>query len=280
MALSFSASRASASHVTCGDVITDDTTLDSDIDCLGFAAPNLVIGADHVKLDLAGHTIFTTNVGVLNEGHDHVKIEAGGVVAPCGTPILLRGADRNRIKNLSAGGGCGGVRLEESDENRLVGNALGGDDGGLILGHGSDGNLIERNELGAGIGVPLVMSNADGNLIRRNSFLGGEHGGLWVGPGSDHTTVQRNQLFGGGYLIARDNGIEVRDDTTDTLLVRNEVRNFRASGIRVDSPFTTLTRNSSDDNGEWGILAVPGVIDGGRNTAAGNRVGQCLNIEC
>ena len=47
--------RALASHVGCGDMITTDTTLDSDlVDC-----PNngIVIGADDVTLDLNGHTI-------------------------------------------------------------------------------------------------------------------------------------------------------------------------------------------------------------------------------
>ena len=46
---------ALASHVSCGDTITADTTLDSDlVDC-----PNngIVIGANNVTLDLNGHTI-------------------------------------------------------------------------------------------------------------------------------------------------------------------------------------------------------------------------------
>ena len=40
---------------SCGDVITQDTTLDSDlIDCPG---DGVVIGASGITLDLAGHTI-------------------------------------------------------------------------------------------------------------------------------------------------------------------------------------------------------------------------------
>jgi hypothetical protein len=280
--VAFGAGQASASHVSCGDVITENTRLDSDLDCFDSDGPALVIGADRVRLDLGGHRIqLGFGIGVLNEGHDKVRIEDGNVVAPCGTPILLRGADRNRLKDLSAGGGCSGVVLEDSDENRLVRNQFGADDGGLELRNGSDRNVIERNALGAGIGIPLqIFSDSDGNLIRRNSFIGGEHGGLFVGSGSDDTTVQRNELFGGGYLIPNDEGIEVVAETTNTLLVRNEVRGFRASGIRVDSPSTTLTRNTSNDNGDWGILAVPGVTDGGGNSASGNGAGQCLNVSC
>ena len=46
---------AAANHVGCGDVITQDTTLDSDlIDC---PENGLVVGASDVTLDLGGHTV-------------------------------------------------------------------------------------------------------------------------------------------------------------------------------------------------------------------------------
>ena len=83
--------RALASHVSCGDTITADTTLDSDlVDC-----PNngIVIGADDITLDLNGHTIDgdgkplpacdpereICDVGVLNDGHDGVTVRDGSV---------------------------------------------------------------------------------------------------------------------------------------------------------------------------------------------------------
>ena len=48
-------SEALANHVTCGDVITTDTTLDSDLlDCPGHG---IVIGAPGITLDLNGHTV-------------------------------------------------------------------------------------------------------------------------------------------------------------------------------------------------------------------------------
>jgi hypothetical protein len=46
---------ALASHVRCGQTITGDTTLDSDLtNCPG---SGVVIGAENVTLDLNGHTI-------------------------------------------------------------------------------------------------------------------------------------------------------------------------------------------------------------------------------
>jgi hypothetical protein len=48
------AAPAAASHVACGDTLTVDTRLDSDLACPG---DGLVIAADGVTLDLGGHTI-------------------------------------------------------------------------------------------------------------------------------------------------------------------------------------------------------------------------------
>jgi len=44
---------------------------------------------------------------------------------------------------------------------------------------------------------------------------------------------------------------------------------------------TTVTRNIANHNHDLGIEAVPGVIDGGGNHAAGNgNPAQCVNIDC
>src|SRR5215212_8344473 len=55
MLLALNAGQALANHVHCGDVITQDTTLYSDLlDCPG---DGLVVAASHVTLDLNGHVI-------------------------------------------------------------------------------------------------------------------------------------------------------------------------------------------------------------------------------
>ena len=75
-------SPAFAEHVQCGDVITQDTTLDSDlVDCPG---DGVVIGASGITLDLGGRTIDGTDAsgsdGVNNRGeHDGVTVTHGTI---------------------------------------------------------------------------------------------------------------------------------------------------------------------------------------------------------
>jgi hypothetical protein len=82
--------QALASHVSCGDKITTDTRLDSDLtDC-----PNngIVIGADGITLDLNGHLIDGDGTpfaacprrkfcdgGVISVGHDGITVVGGSV---------------------------------------------------------------------------------------------------------------------------------------------------------------------------------------------------------
>jgi large repetitive protein len=286
-AIALAPTQAFADHVSCGDVITEDTTLDSDLFCPA-NAPALEIGADHVELDLGGNDVSVSGTGVLNEGYDHVTVRNGS--AGFGVGIVISDADHNRVEDVTGGGYGGGLLLERSDHNRILGNRFEGDDfGGLQLWDGSDDNVIERNRLFGGLSPALSVYGSDGNLIRRNALFGSHTASLRVGPGADGTTVSRNDFDGqAGGLSPPGDGIVVDAETTNTLLVRNDVRGFTGSGfpvyvgdgIRVESPSTTITRNVSNDNGRWGILAVPGVIDGGGNTASGNGLGQCLNVSC
>jgi hypothetical protein len=57
-----SGSQALANHVQCGDVITQDTTLDSDL--IGCPGDGIVIGGSDITLDLGGHTVEGNAIGV------------------------------------------------------------------------------------------------------------------------------------------------------------------------------------------------------------------------
>src|SRR5436190_24170581 len=109
--LVLSAGQALADHVKCGDVITHDTTLDSDlIDCPG---DGLVIGADNITLDLNGHTIAGASraigIEVLGDpenvaGDGSVRLTGdtieGGRVQEFGDGVYVRGSN-HVVKNMT-----------------------------------------------------------------------------------------------------------------------------------------------------------------------------------
>jgi parallel beta-helix repeat protein len=306
---------ATASHVSCGDTITADTTLDSDlVDC-----PNngIVIGADDITLDLNGHMIDGDNVlvdpcpenefcdfGVLNDGHNGVRIN-GGTLTEFGFGVGLFGARKNGVGDLSTFENVfSGILLVDSVRSRVRGNSAyrnaGPDSGVGITLFESHNNRIAHNRLSDNAELGLHLVGSDHNRIAHNRVRRNPEDGIIVeGVGN---RIVRNRLVRDSITItivsargrnvgnvvarnivrnARRGGIAVDPMSKDTVIRRNHVFGSGGSGILVGSPKTTLTRNEARNNHRLGIKAVEGVIDGGGNRASGNGdPRQCVNVIC
>ena len=153
--------QAWASHVECGDVISSNTTLDSDLHC-----PNngVLIGAAGITLDLDNHRIIgdgkpsTTcdpkvepcDIGVLNDGFNGVTIEHGSV------------------RGFALGGLSGAAR-----KNRLL-------DVGAT-----------RNDIFGWVLFDLTRSVIRGGAFRRNIPPEGDGLGVF---GCDHVRIRNNKI--------------------------------------------------------------------------------------
>jgi parallel beta-helix repeat protein len=255
--------KASASHVSCGDEITADTTLDSDlIDC-----PNngVVIGADDITLDLDGHLIDgdgteaagcdpetePCDVGVANDGHDGVIVRDGSV-REFGVGVLVGGARKNRVVKISSTGHIffgvvvggssrsvirrsslsrniapegDGIGVFDSDRIRIVRNKIRRNPGPGIHLFDSNKNLVKRNAFSRN-GPAISMEQASRNVVRRNRVTQGA--GIIVAPGN-RNVIARNRVSRALDSISVDKGQGNR-------LVGNVVGRAREVGIRLGFP--------------------------------------------
>jgi parallel beta-helix repeat protein len=232
--------QAQASHVGCGDTITTDTTLDSDlVNC-----PNngIVIGADGITLDLNGHTIDgdgteaggcdpnaeTCDVGVVNDGHNGVIVRQGrmrefAIGVLFGTSTAGRVRD-NRVLGVS------------SARNQFVGLAIFSSARSLIR------NSTGRGSTAPGDGVGLFLGDSHHVRVRDSSFRNNADSGIIVG-GSTHNLIKGN--------VVKRNKLGIVLEESD----RNQVR-----------------RNRSVHDGAIGIYIAPG----NRNVVAHNRVSRTV----
>jgi parallel beta-helix repeat protein len=282
---------AQASHVQCGDVITQDTTLDSDL--LNCPGDGIVIGADGITLNLAGHLVDgvgfpTSGAGVdNNEGHDGVAV-TNGRISGFFAGVRMIGADDNVITRLTVTESATTAYLEDSDGNVVSRNT---GEGGILLYGGNDANLIERNTLSTGSGSPGIEIVAafpyppNRNRIERNTINGaGEGIGI---SGGYETTVERNAVSNAGVGITVA-GLETRvvrnvvsnsgvgislGQAHETELVKNDVLANTGDGINVGSPSveTLLDRNTASSNGDDGIDSESTATTLTKNTANDNR---------
>jgi hypothetical protein len=257
VALMATAPAAMATHVSCGDTITADTTLDSDLaNCPG---DGVVIGADNITLDLNGHQIDGTgsNEGVDNgSGFQGVTIKRGSIQQfSAGVNLLM--ATGNLVSRLQVSDVATGISVGQSSENVVERNAIVGRGGttGILVAGNSDRNVIDRNTtsdpgFGRGIGLGGAVGNhPDDNLVSRNVIAGA---GIGIGVTSGSAThLERNSVSD-----ARTIGIAARVfNPTDPVLERNEVVSSTV-GIQVEAVNALLLQNDVSNSSNTGIDVV------------------------
>jgi hypothetical protein len=185
--LAFGAAPAAA-QPACGEVLTEDTTLEADLNCWRYDGYALTIGAPGITVDLGGHELGAWQ-GILNQGHDHVTIRNGSILSELGS-ITLEGVERNVVRAIDTNGLLLGIRVTDSDYNRFVSNRVTSVSFGFSR---SDHNVVARNVITrweAGLGfsdssfnrivdnvVWVHTSSAFGirngayNDVRRNTFI-------------------------------------------------------------------------------------------------------------
>ena len=257
-AMCFAAGQAQANHVACGDMITTDTTLDSDLtNC-----PNngILIGAGDITLDLNGHTVTGNrelvepcpkdefcDVGVLNDGHDGVTVR-DGAVREFAFGAFVAGARHNRVLGISSSKNVFfGFIIVESARS-VVRNSSGsnnpapeGDGMGLFGSHhmrilhnsfrrnplgihvdDSTHNLIKGNRFSRNFESGIFLTHADRNQVRRNRCL--DNRGCIAAAHGRRNVISGNRISGGvaGIGLERVRG---------TLVARNVVVHPDRSGI-------------------------------------------------
>jgi len=190
---------------------------------------------------------------------------------------------QNRIKhNVMAG-----IVIADADKNVVRENRLRRNGDGILL--SGDANQVSRNSVEEAIGCPgggcgsgISLQGGAQNIIARNAVRGARTGirveGLTASAVS--TIVRRNVV-----VDASLDGIAVNAENAgrvfDTLVARNMARRAGDDGLDVASPTTTITDNVAVHNGDLGIEAVAGVIDGGGNRARRNgNPAQCTAVLC
>jgi parallel beta-helix repeat protein len=274
------ASSASAAPVSCGEVITDDTTLESDLSCSGeFPADGIIIGAPGITLDLGGHRVYADRFPILNEGHDDFTVRNGSVAGgEYGSSIHIVGADRNQIEDMVVEGFQAGVFLVDSERARVVssefrdvgviaadgsnqttvrGNSLRGREA-FITAADSSHNRIRANEITGTDGPPIGLSNSNGNLIARNTTVS-DFEGITLRASDNNEVVHNVGRREEGVDVFASRGVELHDSS------RNRVRHNLFFGKRVGVWVTsgegnrfTLNRALEGTASEFGDLEPDG----------------------
>jgi nitrous oxidase accessory protein NosD len=304
------AAPAGANHVHCGDTITQDTTLDSDLNCSG---DGLVVAAGGVTVDLGGHVIGGAGSGV------GVSVPWQGSTF---SGVTIRGGT---IRDFARG-----IYVDEIEDTTVSGMVLEANRTGLHCFMAAGCSVVDsvvRDNRGIGVFMAAIdVGTGRPSLVQRNRIYGNERGlvlydyraivfdnriednrsyGIEIGL-EDLVEVIRNRIAGNGA-----HGVVIfADGTSNVALIGNRivsnagdgvlaagggefgdthvtVRENRADrngddGIDVDAAeFSLVAGNKAYFNADLGIEAGPATTDGGANKARHNgNPAQCVGVTC
>jgi parallel beta-helix repeat protein len=252
-ALALAPAPAVARHLDCGDRVTSDVRLDSDL--LNCPGNGLTVGADGITIDLGGHVVDGSGrgFGILNgqwgDGHRDVAIRNGTVR---GFRVGVRsGARGTRVSGLTVTrNAAGGIALRSRDcrvdrnvvisnayghgifvggvsNCRIVGNRVAGQLGAGIEVSRSRGHVIERNRVWDNRQAGILLAGTAGVRVARNTVYGNAGPGLWLFDGTTSTDVLANTF------AANESGIAVTLGGATNRITGNSVSGSRKSGIRL-----------------------------------------------
>ena len=277
---------ASATHVGCGTVITQSTTLDSDV---GPCPDNgIIVGADNIVLDLNGHRVFGTpnpgdGAGILLENRTGVTV-TDGTVSDFDAGVAIIGGGTNTVSKLTARDNIGslasdfgdGIFIDSSNNNVIEKNTVvhNGPYDGIGLFGTSSGNLIEKNVVtdnnicttftNPRTGMPMTICQDDGirlehgttnNTVTKNEVLRNGLDGIAVFATATDNVITKNVVEGNGFHVARHrkgDGIRLFSGADRTLIEKNRVFNNAANGIIVQSRSNRILKNETGGNAAAG----------------------------
>jgi parallel beta-helix repeat protein len=244
VSLAFAASNVQADQARCGQVLTGSITVGNDL--LACAGDGLVIGAGGITVDLNGHVVQGTGlgVGVRNPGHHDVTIRNGTIRNFDSGVLLQAGSRRNTVAGLSFDQTeLAAVHLGDADANHVRDSHVSGFSGAAFhLTGGSSSNFVGRNTVAAGNGEAIVVEG-----------------------GSDH-----NRLEGNALSASSDSGIRV-DSSSNTTIVGNTVAGGSDAAIAMTgAPRSVIQSNDVQGVGDAAIL----LTDSTANVVRFNTLGQ------
>ena len=228
---------------TCGQTITEDTKLESDLICQSSEAnpspDGIVIGAPGVALNLNGHSIYAYHYAIRNDGYDDVVIRDGTLGGDY-EAVHLVDAKRNTLRNLQLASLQVAVNGSDVDGLSLIGSTT-----HFIVSVRGNG-IVVRDNATSGY-LASVRVNGDGNRVVRNTSSGVDNAIVVTG---NHNRIAGNALtpwFFAGIWVAGGRGNVVEHNSVTG-------RSDRACGMVLDDVRGTLARDnavSGVPNGIW-----------------------------
>lgn len=258
--------------ISCGDVITENTTLDADLACPPGTEWAINIGASNITLDLGGHTIsgHAPGVGVLATDREGIAIR-NGAIEGFQDGVFVIESDRVTVEKLAI------RNLVISDPDHFIAGVHIGSSHHvvvrdmlfefLVVAHkeavdlySSDAAVSDIEVRGGGVGVNFSFAEACDPLnapntgtVTNSRFSDVSIAGFWVACGSNVRIEGNNISTAPGVGVGIQGDAPFPGAVTGLTITGNSIHDT-VNGIEFRGIVeSTIANNTVFDNGGWAI---------------------------
>jgi hypothetical protein len=258
--------------VICGQTITTDTTLDSDLACPSDSSYALAFGASNITLDLGGHVLSgpspagAPGLGILSNGFNGITIRNGSI-RDFDAALVVRGAHGATIGDIS-------ISNRSLDQNRYI--------NGLTIANSSGVSLrdsqFDFSAAGGRSAVDIYASEVSVDSITVRGGLGVNFsmaGSCDPANGASTGEVLNSRMAGSGVRLVCGSGVRVAGNDFDCAApgycigvsasgpLAGTVTGLRVDGNRIRNAYVGIdfqgvaqsaaTNNTISGSTGWGI---------------------------
>jgi parallel beta-helix repeat protein len=219
---------------SCGQVITQNVILTSNLDCAD--SDGLIVNANDIVVDLNGHTISgpdtdsqektSSKVGIMVPNYNNVVVQ-DGTIQGFQAGILMTGSQNVEIKGIVSkdnqiGLFSTGASIVNAHLSILMNNQIG------IAAHSTQQPTLENNIIYQNTMAGITLVNTDNGVVTLNSIT--ESGdGLYVDNQSNNNNVNFNNVLLNTIDLNNANGLPV--NTNANTYDQNNCMTSNPSGI-------------------------------------------------
>ena|SRR5829696_656407 len=214
--------RPNSGIASCGQVVTQDVTLTSDLNCDN--GDGLIVGASDITINLNGYSITSGDETGSESPTTTASGDETGSESPTTTDydgssgILVANAENVAISGLgeisgfsrgvtflgSSGGHLTDVQLANNDIGAVMASSSGTEisrntftnNGIAVVSDGSNGGVTAFNQIVANLREGILLIGSSDNVVAANNMYGNGANGIYLDPMSQGNNIDYNTVFG------------------------------------------------------------------------------------
>lgn len=193
--------------VTCGQIVTEDVTLTSDLNCS--SGDGLIVGASGITINLNGYKItasddadslglsmdYDGSSGVLVANADDVTISGLGAIENFDRGVTFMGSSGGQVADVQLANNGIGVLTSGSEGTELSRNTI-TNNGIAVISDSSNGGVVAFNQVVANLEQGILLLGSDKNVVAANNMFGNGDNGIYLDIMSNGNTIDYNTVFG------------------------------------------------------------------------------------